>query len=133
MANLRQLAIDLIARDGLFSGNEIKIIKKHLFLDGRISRDEAFFLAEIRAAVVKKAKANPTDKIDKFFLDSLQDNVLGNGIISSEEIEIIRKYVLQDKKLLPHARKFLDGLRKKATSLPPEFDALYGHLPKTKK
>ena len=133
MADYRKLAIALMASDGKIDSAETRLLKKALYADGRISRDEVAFVAELRAAVVKKAKALPTTNIDKFFLVCLHDNVLGNGIISVDEVHLIKTYVVGDKKLVGHAKKFMDGLKAKATQIPAEFDALYANLPGKKK
>jgi hypothetical protein len=133
MADYRKLVIDLIAADGTFDATETKVLKKALWSDGKITREEVYFIGELRAVLVKKSKGEPTEGIDKFFLAALHENVLGNGIISAEEVDIIKKHVIGDKRLVAHAKKFLDGLKKKATTIPPEFDALYGSIPTPKK
>ena len=53
MADYRKLAIALMASDGKIDSAETRLLKKALYADGRISRDEVAFVAELRAAVVK--------------------------------------------------------------------------------
>jgi hypothetical protein len=132
MADYRKLAINLIAADGDIDATEVRVLKKELYADGRISHDEVTFIGEVRAAVLAKAKGKPTTGIDKFFLNAFHESVLGNGIISLEEVDMVKKLVLEDKKLVHYAKKFLDNLKAKATQIPPEFDALYGHIPAKK-
>ena len=126
MADFRKLAIDLIAADGTVSESELKILKKAVYEDGKVRHDEVLFLAEVRAAVLKKAKGNPTPEFDAFFLKAVQDSVLDNGIISAEEVEIVKKHVIGDKKLeAGSVKKFMDTLKKKATTIDPGFDKLH--------
>ena len=130
MADYRKLAIDLIAAGGKFDAVESRLLKKALYADGRISHEEVLFVGELRTSMVKRARGEQTDAIDKFFLNCLQDGVIGNGIISAEEVGIIKKLVVGDKKLKGYAKKFLESLKKKATSVAPEFDALLASVSK---
>ena len=130
MADYRKLAIQLIAADGKIDGSEIKLLKKSLLSDGKISHEEVTFLADLRAALLKKAKKTSA-KFDAFYLKSLAESFLGNGVVSAEEVGMIDKYVIGDKSIKNGAKKkFLDGLKKKATMLAPDFDKLYDGLKK---
>lgn len=130
MADYRKLAIDLIAAGGKFDAVESRLLKKALYADGRISHEEVLFVGELRASMVKRARGEQTDAIDKFFLNCLHDGVIGNGIISAEEVGIIKKLVVGDKKLKGHAKKFLENLKKKAKSVAAEFDELLASVSK---
>ena len=130
MADYRKLAIQLIAADGKVDGSEIKLLKKALYADGKVSHEEVTFLADVRAAVLKKAKrASP--KFDAFYLKALAESFLDNGVVSADEVVMINKFVMSDKSIKNGAKKkFLDGLKSKATMLAPDFDKLYDGLKK---
>ncbi len=130
MADYRTLAIQLIAADRKIDGSEIKLLKKSLYADGKISHEEVSFLADLRAALLKKAKKTG-GKFDSFYLKAMAESFLGNGVVSADEVAMIGKYVMEDKSIKNGAkRKFLDGLKKKATMLAPDFDKLYDGLKK---
>src|SRR5262249_10837053 len=85
MADFRKLSMSLILADGLISDEEIKVLKKELYADGKIDRKEVEYLVELRNAAhkkakVKKAEVNP--KFEKMFFQAIEDNVLDNGVIS---------------------------------------------------
>lgn len=130
MADYRKLAIQLIAADGKIDGSEIKLLKKALYDDGKISHEEVTFLAELRAALVKKAKKTSA-KFDSFYLKALAESFLGDGVISANEVTMIGKFVVEENSIKNGAKKkFLDGLKAKATTIAPDFDKLYEGLKK---
>lgn len=130
MADYRKLAIQLIAADGKVNGSEIKLLKKALYEDGKVSHEEVTFLADVRAAVLKKAK-RASAKFDAFYLKTLAESFLDNGVVSADEVVMINKFVISDKSIKNGAKKkFLDGLKSKATMLAPDFDKLYDGLKK---
>jgi hypothetical protein len=130
MADYRKLAIQLIAADGKVDGSEIKLLKKALYADGKVSHEEVTFLADVRAAVLKKAK-RASAKFDAFYLKALAESFLDNGVVSADEVVMINKFVMSDKSIKNGAKKkFLDGLKSKATMLAPDFDKLYDGLKK---
>ncbi len=132
MADYRKLAIELIAAGGKFDALESRLLKKALYADGRISHEEVQFVADLRNATLKR-KGAATEAITRFFLAALHDGIIGNGIISVEEVGILRKMLIGDKTLVGQAKKVLDKLKKEAKTIPPEFDALYGSIPAPKK
>jgi hypothetical protein len=130
MADYRKLAIQIIAADGKVDGSEIKLLKKALYADGKISHEEVTFLADLRAALLTKAK-KASSKFDAFYLKALAESFLDNGVVSADEVVMIGKYVMNEKSIKNGAKKkFLDGLKKKATTLAPDFDKLYDGLKK---
>ena len=130
MADYRKLAIQIIAADGKVDSSELKLLKKALYADGKVSHEEVTFLADLRAALLKKAK-KASSKFDAFYLKALAESFLGNGVISDDEVVMIGKFVMDDKSIKNSAKtKFLDGLKQKATMLAPDFDKLYDGLKK---
>lgn len=130
MADYRKLTIQLISADGKIDGAEIKLLKKALYADGKISHEEVTFLADLRAALIKKAK-KASAKFDAFYLKALAESFLGNGVVSADEVALIGKLVMSEKSIKNSAKKkLLDGLKAKATMLAPDFDKLYAGLKK---
>jgi hypothetical protein len=131
MADYRTLAIKLISTNGKADGHIIKLLKKVLLNDGKLAEEEVAFLADLRAAMIAKKTKRVTSKFDSFYLKSLQNGFLGAGVVSADEIAKISELVIADDTLKTSAKKkFLDGLKKKATLVAPEFDELYAKLKK---
>ena len=133
MADFRKLAIDLVAADGKVDREEIKVLKKSLYADNKISASEVEFLADLRAAVAKKGKRKSTSAMDKFFLRALEDHILHDSVVTPEEVGLIEKHVLSDKKLAKGAKKLAKNLKKKATTVAPELETLLATLGGKKK
>ena len=133
MADFRKLTIDLVAAAGKVDGSEIKVLKKALYADDQIELDEIQFLSELRNAVVKKAKKKATHALDKFFLKAIEDHILQDGVVSVEEVSLLQAQVFADKRLVKGGKKLVESLKKKATSVPPELDALLESMKGKKK
>jgi hypothetical protein len=126
MANWRDLALAALLADGKVAEKEVKIIKKELWADGKIDKDEATFLVELRNAAKKKTASGRINPVfEKFFFTALTAKVLDNGIISSAEARWLRSVVFADAKVDNNEKKFLQGLKRKARKIAPEFDKLY--------
>ena len=86
MANWRNLAMTLILADGQIDDTEVKILKKELFADKKIDKEEAEFLVELRNKAQKKAKEtgiNPA--FEKLFFTALETHILEDGVIDADE------------------------------------------------
>lgn len=130
MADYRTLAIKLISSNGKVNGHAVKLLKKTLINDGKLAQEDVSFLAELRSAIVTNKKKT-TGKFDDFYLKSMRSGFLGTGVVSADEISRISELILADETLkTSDKKKFLDGLKKKATLLAPEFDGLYATLTK---
>ena len=119
MADFRLMAIDLISADKVIDDGEVRILRKHLYADNRITHDELQFLMDLR----KKVKTASVP-FDKFYLKAAGDSILDHNIVSAEEL-VLLKTILADKKLdVAEAKKFLNRIQKEA--LPnPAFDKLH--------
>jgi hypothetical protein len=133
MADFRKLAIDLIAADGKVDRAEIKVLKKALYADNLIDINEIQFLSELRAAVAQRASKKSTAAFDKFFIKALKDHILSDGIVTAEEVVLIQKHMMGDKKLSKEVKKLAKNLKKQATTAAPELDALLESLTNKKK
>ena len=126
MADWRKLAVDLVLADNVIDDNEVKILRKHLYEDGKIDKKEVGFLVELRNLAQKKAKGAPLSPgFERFFFKAIEDNVLADGSISSSEAKWLRDMLFADNKIDEGEKKFLTSLKKKATSTSKAFDALY--------
>lgn len=119
MADFRRMSIDLLAADGTIDDNEVRVLRKHLYEDGKVTHSEVEYLMDLRKRV---KTANAT--FDRFYLKACGDSILDNRVISHGEMTLIRK-IVADKKL-DHAevRKFLHRLKKEAKPN-ADFDKYY--------
>ena len=126
MADWRKLAVAALLADGIVDETEVKVLRKELWADGKIDREEVEFLIELRNAAQKKAKGEPLSaSFENLFFKAIQDNVLEDGVISSKEAAWLRKMLFADGKIDDNEKKFLKKLRATATKTSPAFDALY--------
>src|SRR5262245_51627086 len=135
MADWRKVALRLALADGVIDATEVKIIKKALWADGKIDKEEVEFLIELRNAAQKKAKARKgrlSPKFEKMFFDAVKQNVLTDGRIDASEAGWMRKMLFADGKIDLNEKKFLAALKKSAKRTSPEFDALYAQCMKKK-
>ena len=58
MANWRNLAMTLILADGQIDDTEVKILKKELFADKKIDKEEAEFLVELRNKALEEGQGD---------------------------------------------------------------------------
>lgn len=123
MADFRALAKDLCLADRKIDENEVKILKKHLYADGKIDRKEIEFLIELREAAKKTGGVKSV--FETFFYKAVYDGVIGNGIISAAEAGLLRKAVLADGRVEDAEKKLMRKLKNAASKTAPQFDKLY--------
>lgn len=126
MTDWKKLAQEALLADANIDDAEIKVLKKVLYTDGKIDKQEANFLVELRNAYQKKAKGAPLNpKFETFFFKAMQDYVLDNGIISKAETTFLRATIYADGKVEDSEKKFMVKLKKAATKTDKSFDSLY--------
>ncbi len=126
MTDWRKVAIAAFLADGQIDDNEVKVLKKHLYADGKIDTKERDFLVELRTEAQKKAKGEPlTSAFESFYFKALHDSILDNGVISAKEVTFLRKAIFEDGKADDGEKAFMKKLKKAATKTPPAFDKLY--------
>ena len=133
MADWKKLAISTLLADGVIDDDEVKALKKELWADRKIDKEEVKFLIELRNSAQKKAKAknvavNP--KFEKLFFDAIESNVLKDGVIDGYEAKWLRAMLYADRKIDANEKKFLVKLRKGATKTSPAFETLYAECMK---
>jgi hypothetical protein len=124
----QKVAISTILADGEIDEAEVKALRRELWKDGKIDKDEVKFLIELRNAAQKKAKAanaevNP--KFEQLFFKAIEENVLKDGKIDAAEAKWLRAMLFADKKIDDNEKKFLARIKKSAKSVSPAFDKLY--------
>ena len=126
MADWRKLAVAALLADGVIDETEVKVLRKELWADGKIDRDEVEFLIELRNAAQKKAKGGTlSPAFETMFFKAIQDNVLEDGVITGKEAGWLRKMLYADKKIDENEKRFLKKLKNQAHKTSPAFDALY--------
>lgn len=128
MANWRKLSVALVLADGTIDDDEVKVLKKELWADGEIDREEVEFLIELRNAAQKKAKAKKEEinaKFEQLFFKAIEENVLKDGQIDAQEAGWLRSMLFADGKIDANEKKFLAKLKKSAKSTSPAFEKLY--------
>jgi uncharacterized membrane protein YebE (DUF533 family) len=128
MANWRKVALAAFLADGVIDETEVKILRKELWADGKIDKEEVTFLIELRNTAQKKAKAkkkkmNP--KFETLFFKAIESNVLKDGKIDASEAKWLRNMLFADGKIDANEKKFLARIKKGAKSTSSEFDKLY--------
>ena len=126
MADWRKVALSAFLADGVIDDTEVKILKKELWADGKIDKDEVEFLIDLRNLAQKKAKKGKLKSaFEKLFFKAIEENVLADGTIDDEEARWLRAMLFADKKIDANEKKFLARLKKAARSTSPAFDKLY--------
>ena len=126
MADWRKVALSAFLADGVIDDTEVKILKKELWADGKIDKDEVEFLIDLRNLAQKKAKKKKLKSaFEKLFFKAVEQNVLADGSIDAEEAHWLREMLFADKKIDANEKKFLGRLKKGAKSTSPAFDKLY--------
>src|SRR5262245_56865652 len=123
MADFRILAKDLCLADGKVDANEVKILKKHLYQDGKIDRKELEFLIDLRSVAQKKKGAGPA--FEAFFFAAMYDGVIGNGIISAGEATLLRKAIAADGKVDEGEKKLMKKLKANPRKTDARLDRWY--------
>jgi hypothetical protein len=119
MLHLRQLKQDVLA-NGRVDGNELEVLRRHLYADGKVGRREADFLVELHKRVQHRTPA-----FEKFFYQAIKDHILAHGRIDAEEAAWLRRMLFADGKIGDHERKFLHELKGEAKEISAEFVALF--------
>jgi hypothetical protein len=119
VADLRKLLSDLLA-NGRVEGTEIELLRKELYADGIISREEADFLVELHKRIQRRSPG-----FENFFYQAIKDHILGDGIIDTEEARWLRQMLFRDGKVGEREKKLLHQLKGEAKQTSAEFNALY--------
>jgi hypothetical protein len=125
VADWQKLALDSILADGAIDETEVKILKKELYADGKIDKQELAWLLKLREAAQKRAKGKDLHPaFEKLFFDVIYNRVVNNGVINKEGVALLRSAIFADKKVDEGEKKFLGRIKKGLTRPNAEFDKL---------
>ena len=119
MLKFRQIEQDILA-NGKVDSQELEVLRRELYADGKIDRAEADFLVELHKRV-----QHLTPAFEQFFYQAIKDHILAHGRIDAEEAAWLRRMLFADGKIDDHERKFLHELRGEAEQVSREFEVLF--------
>ena len=119
MLKLRQVERDILAR-GRVDGPELEVLREQVYVDGKITRQKADFLAELHKRV-----QHMTPAFAQFFFQAIKDHILAGERIDAEEAAWLRRMLFANGKIDDQERKFLHELKGEAKQVGREFEVLY--------
>lgn len=119
MQNLRKLGQDILA-NGRVESQEIDLLHRELYVNGKIDRTGADFLVELYKRVQRKTPA-----FEQFYYQAIKHHILSDGRIEAEEAAWLRQLLFADGKIDDHERKLLHELKGEAKDTDPEFETLF--------
>ena len=120
MAEWQKLAKELLLADGTIDRREVDLMRKELFADGQIDDIELEFLLEL-----KKSAASVAPSFHQLVLDAVKNNILADGVITAQEANWLRRWIISEGGVDETMKKFLQELRAGAKQVVPEFDRFY--------
>src|SRR4029077_17330419 len=101
-------------------------LRKELWADGKIDKEEVDFLIDLRNTAQKKAKGGElSPAFENLFFKAIEENVMADGVIDTKEANWLRKMLFADGKIDAREKKFLQKIKKAATKTSAAFDKLY--------
>jgi uncharacterized tellurite resistance protein B-like protein len=126
MADWRKLTVQVLLADGVIDDTEVKILRRELWDDGKIDKEEVDFLIDLRNTAQKKAKGGElSPAFENLFFKAIEDNVMADGVIDTKEANWLRKMLFADGKIDAREKKFLQKIKKEAKKVSPAFQTLY--------
>jgi hypothetical protein len=119
MLKLRQIEHDILAK-GKIDKPELELLRRELYAGGKIDRPKADFLVELHKRV---QHINPA--FQHLFYQGIQDHVLADGHIDTEEAAWLRQLLFADGTIGDEERKFLHELKGEAKNVSQAFESLY--------
>src|SRR5436309_16006020 len=100
MTDWRKVAMAALLADGVIDETEVNVIKKELYINGKIDQKELEFLIDLRTAAQKKAHGEPLNAhFEHLFFKAVHDNVLAHGNLSAKETTFLRKAIMTNGKM----------------------------------
>jgi hypothetical protein len=109
-----------VLKNSRVEGHELEALRRGLYKDGRIGRNEADFLVVLHKRVQHR---NP--EFEKFFYKAIKDHILADGRVTPEETAWLRQMLFADGMVRYEERQFLRELNGEAREASPEFEALF--------
>ena len=124
MANLNELKKDLLS-DGIIDVEEVETIKHKIYEDGKIDREEANFLFELKDAVTGKDNAPEWKEL---FIDAITAYVLEDemspDVIDEDEADYLYEQINGDGQIDDTERALLENIKAKAKNFPEKLASL---------
>ena len=124
MANLDELKKDLLS-DGIIDVEEVETIKHKIYEDGKIDREEANFLFELKDAVTGKDNAPEWKEL---FIDAITAYVLEDemspDVIDEDEADYLYEQINGDGQIDETERALLENIKAKAKNFPEKLASL---------
>ena len=124
MANLDELKKDLLS-DGIIDVEEVETIKHKIYEDGKIDREEANFLFELKDAVTGKDNAHEWKEL---FIDAITAYVLEDemspDVIDEDEADYLYEQINGDGQIDDTERALLENIKAKAKNFPEKLASL---------
>ena len=124
MANLDELKKNLLS-DGIIDVEEVETIKHKIYEDGKIDREEANFLFELKDAVTGKDNAPEWKEL---FIDAITAYVLEDemspDVIDEDEADYLYEQINGDGQIDDTERALLENIKAKAKNFPEKLASL---------
>ena len=124
MANLDELKKDLLS-DGIIDVEEVETIKHKIYEDGKIDREEANFLFELKDAVTGKDNAPEWKEL---FIDAITAYVLEDemspDVIDEDEADYLYEQINGNGQIDDTERALLENIKAKAKNFPEKLASL---------
>ena len=118
MSKLYQLRSELL-KDGRITESEVEVIRDYIREDGRLDLDDVKFLVNLLCEA-----RDVCTEFDVLFFPILKEVILEDGRIGQDEQFYLLKMLYSDEHVRESEKQFLRQLRKEATEVTPEFEAL---------
>jgi uncharacterized tellurite resistance protein B-like protein len=105
MANFQRIA-ERVAVNGGLEDQELGGLRRVVYADGKVNRQEADFLARLRQLMRHRTSA-----FDQFFYRAVADHVLADGRLTDYEAAWLRQMVIADAKIDDGERQLLRQLK----------------------
>ena len=119
MSTLQDLKARILA-DGQIDEAETAELRKALYADRKIDRDEAELLVDLRAGAQGTCPA-----FESLYVSALKEYVLADGSIDADEAAWLRRVLFADGTVDATERRLLEALRAEAKQVSPEFQKLH--------
>jgi uncharacterized tellurite resistance protein B-like protein len=113
------LSLQVLA-DGTIDDHEVELIRRELYADGKIDREEVDFLIALR----NEARA-VCPAFERLFFEAVKQNVLTDGSIDAAEAAWLRRMLFADGQIDAQEKQFLRDLKNEAQQVSAEFQQLY--------
>jgi hypothetical protein len=119
MADLQKLKAKVLA-DGIIRDQDVRVICRELYADGRIDREVVEFLSTLRDEAQSVCSI-----FEDFFFEAVKHHVLADGSIDPEKAAWLRRSLFAGGNIGERERKLLWDLKHETLCISHEFRVLY--------